>query len=277
MKTNPDFINVMIADDHQLYLDGLYLAMKNISFIGHIRQAHNGKEVLDLLSNEKEKTDVLFIDLEMPVISGLNVIPIIIKNYPLLKIIILSTHDSQEIIIEMIENKGISEYLLKDKTGKKEIENVIKKVMNLSVLIKPCPKLTNREMEVLYYLDKQLLTKEIAYLLYISEGAIEIHRGKLLQKTGARNIVGIINWAKDNDILHDYIPPLEEKEKKILYHLLERVSANQFTKLPGQEKGNTDEYMNRLFMKSATNTIEGLIKWVENNNVLDAWNASNIE
>lgn len=271
MKTCSDLINVMIADDHQLYLDGLYLAMKNISFIGHIRQAHNGKEVLDLLRAEKEKTDVLLIDLEMPVISGLNIIPIILKSYPLLKIIILSTHANQEIIVDMIENKGIAEYLLKDKTGKKEIENVIKKVMNLSDFPRPVSKLTNREKEVLYYLDKQLLTKEIAYLLYISEGAIETHRGKLLQKTGARNIVGIINWAKDHDILHDYVPPLEEKEKEVLYQLLEHYDTSQFVELSGTDKTKREEYMNRLFMKSGTNTVESLIIWAENNSVLEAW------
>jgi two-component system nitrate/nitrite response regulator NarL len=277
MKMSNGLINVMIADDHQLYLDGVYLAMKNISFIGHIRQAHNGKEVLDLLSNEKERTDVLFIDLEMPVISGLNVIPIILKSYPLLKIIILSTHANQEIIVEMIENKGISEYLLKDKTGKIEIENAIKKVMNLTALPKPNSKLSSRELEVLYYLDKQLLTKEIAYLLYISEGAIEAHRGKLLQKAGARNIVGIINWAKENGVLYEYIPPLEEKEKEILYQLLERFDMSQFTKMAGREKRNADEYLNRLYMKSSTNTIENLINWAEKNNVLGAWNVSRME
>jgi len=271
MKTCSDLINVMIADDHQLYLDGLYLAMKNISFIGHIRQAHNGKEVLDLLSTEKERTDVLLIDLEMPVISGLNIIPIILRSYPSLKIIILSTHANPEIIIDMIENKRIAEYLLKDKTGKKEIENAIKKVMNLSDFPKPSSQLTNREKEVLYYLDKQLMTKEIAYLLYISEGAIETHRAKLLQKTGARNIVGIINWAKDNDILHDYVPPLEEKEKEVLYQLLERYDNRRFEALSGAEKTKREEYMNRLFMKSATNTVESLIIWAENNNVLEAW------
>lgn len=274
MKTSSDLINVMIADDHQLYLDGLYLAMKNISFIGHIRQAHNGKEVLDLLGNEKERMDVLFIDLEMPVISGLDVIPIVLKCYPSIKIIILSTHANQEIIVEMIENKRIAEYLLKDKTGKKEIENVIRKVMNLSVSVRPCLKLTNREMEVLYYLDKQLLTKEIAHLLYISEGAIEAHRGKLLQKTGARNIVGIINWAKDNSILNDYVPPLEEKEKEVLYQLLDWMDANQFTKMPCQERGNMDETLNRLFMKSSTTSVENLINWAEKNNILETWSAS---
>ena len=273
MKTYSDLINVMIADDHQLYLDGLYLAMKNISFIGHIRRAHNGKEVLDLLSTEKEKTDILLIDLEMPVISGLNIIPIILRSYPLLKIIILSTHANEEIIIDMIENKRIAEYLLKDKTGKKEIENVIKKVMNLSDFPRPTSKLTNREKEVLYYLDKQLLTKEIAYLLYISEGAIETHRGKLLQKTGARNIVGIINWAKDNNVLHDYVPPLEEKEKEVLYQLLERYELHSITELSVPEKTKRDECLNRLFMKSATNTVEGLMIWAENNNVLEAWHA----
>lgn len=274
MKTSPDRINVMIADDHQLYLDGLYLAMKNISFIGHIRQAHNGKEVLDLLGNEKERMDVLFIDLEMPVISGLDVIPIVLKCYPSIKIIILSTHANQEIIVEMIENKRIAEYLLKDKTGKKEIENVIRKVMNLSVSVRPSLKLTNREMEVLYYLDKQLLTKEIAHLLYISEGAIEAHRGKLLQKTGARNIVGIINWAKDNSILNDYVPPLEEKEKEVLYQLLDWIDENQFTKMPCHERGNKDDTLNRLFMKSSTTSVENLINWAEKNNILEAWSAS---
>ena len=274
MKTSPDRINVMIADDHQLYLDGLYLAMKNISFIGHIRQAPNGKEVLDLLGNEKERMDVLFIDLEMPVISGLDVIPIVLKCYPSIKIIILSTHANQEIIVEMIENKRIAEYLLKDKTGKKEIENVIRKVMNLSVSVRPSLKLTNREMEVLYYLDKQLLTKEIAHLLYISEGAIEAHRGKLLQKTGARNIVGIINWAKDNSILNDYVPPLEEKEKEVLYQLLDWIDENQFTKMPCHERGNKDDTLNRLFMKSSTTSVENLINWAEKNNILEAWSAS---
>ena len=95
-----------------------------------------------------------------------------------------------------------------------------------------------------------------------------------MQKTGARNIVGIINWAKDNSILNDYVPPLEEKEKEVLYQLLDWIDENQFTKMPCHERGNKDDTLNRLFMKSSTTSVENLINWAEKNNILEAWSAS---
>jgi two-component system, NarL family, response regulator DegU len=212
-------INVIIADDHPVFRNGLENILKFVKQISKIRQANNGREVLEHL--EKEVSEIVFMDINMPVMDGIAATKQIHKQYPAVKVIALSMHDDRENIKEMF-NAGAVGYLLKN-TNKDEIEEAIREVLagNVfytkevsDVLLRNMlhtnasklhhsnveEPLSDREKEVLGLICKQFSTKEIADQLFISERTVEGHRVKLLQKTGSKNIAGLVYYAIENGL-----------------------------------------------------------------------------
>ena len=207
-------IKVIIADDHPVFRNGLENILKHVKTIGQIKQAGNGREVIDMLENGL--AEIVFMDINMPVMDGITATRTIKKQFPFVKVIALSMHDDREHIKEMF-TAGAVGYLLKN-TTKEEVEDAIKTVMNgesfytkevsdvlLKNILSTQPKnhtitdpLSDREIEVLRLICKQFSTKEIAEQLFISERTVENHRIKLLQKTGSKNIAGLVFYAIEN-------------------------------------------------------------------------------
>ena len=203
-------INLIIADDHQIFIDGLCSLLKDEPEIGIIREALNGQEVLTLI--EAEAPDIVLLDYKMPVMDGLATMKAITEQFPQVKVLILSMHNDADIITGIIE-AGAKGYLLKD-TGKKELLTAIKTVMEggnyygdevtatvmkglqkAKVNSPATPELTTREKDVLRLLAQEHTTKEIAAQLFISKNTVETYRKNLLEKLGAKNAVGLGIWA----------------------------------------------------------------------------------
>lgn len=114
-------IRIVIADDHQVLLDGLIMMLKNEGHIEVIGSASNGREALEILSSNE--VDVLLMDIQMPIMDGIEASKIAAVRYPECKIIILSMHN-EKAYIERLYETGISGYLLKS-AGKEEIIDTI--------------------------------------------------------------------------------------------------------------------------------------------------------
>lgn len=208
-------ISVYIVDDHQLFREGLRLLLENFPFIDHVKEASNGREFLnDLTAGIPE---VVFMDIEMPVLNGIETTQQALNLYPDMHIIALSMYGEEEYYTKMI-SAGAQGFIVKN-SGIREVENAIRSVMEgknyfsqeiLTGLVQNLTRknrpnrsgdLTERESEVLYHICKGLSNKEIADTLFLSKRTVDKHRENLLVKTGSKNTAGLVMYAIQSGII----------------------------------------------------------------------------
>ena len=216
MSDNTTPIEVMVADDHQLLIDGIKTVLEDVPGILVTDEAYNGLEVLSQL--KQKPVDVVLLDINMPEMDGLDCCRILTKTFPDVKVVVLSQFSEKRFVKRMIKY-GASGYVLKD-TSKDELITAIKKVHNggtyfsdkLSISLlqnelkssnfNPLfPKLTIREKEILNYICDEHNSKEIAGFLNVSFHTVETHRANLITKAGAKNSAGLVRWAVEHDLL----------------------------------------------------------------------------
>ena len=200
-----------MVDDHQLIIDGLKSLMKNAGEIEIAGTANNGREALRVL--EILTIDVVLMDIDMPVMNGIDALKEIKKGKPAIKVIILSMHDESGMIKNLLA-LGADGYLLKS-TSQDELISAIKKVsdgnkyfstevtlslLNGSQSNSQLPKqqaeiLTTREEEILKLIAEGYSNKEIGTRLFISHRTVDTHRTNLMKKLNTSNIAGLISYA----------------------------------------------------------------------------------
>jgi DNA-binding NarL/FixJ family response regulator len=209
-------IRVAIVDDHPFIINGV----KNVlSFFKHIEiQATypNGKTLMQGL--QKEQPDVLLLDIQLPDISGNDLIRTIAKEYPSVRTIILTSIDSTYHVKDIIRN-GAKGYILKSTdddilieaieqvyNNKEYLDPVIKEQLLESVLHNKSsantkPELTRREKEILKLIIEEKTNQEIAEELFLSLRTVEHHRYSILHKLDAKNTVGLVKKAIDMGLI----------------------------------------------------------------------------
>ena len=209
-------LTIYIADDQTLFRKGMVRLLKSFSFVDEVNDAANGQEVIKLV---KEKApDAILMDYEMPVMDGKEASAYILEHYPEVKIIMLSFHNENNHIIEMMQ-MGTHSYLLKNaepEEVKKAIIAVIQNDFYSNELVASAmrqglvkastakPKITSlsdREIEVLKLTCEELSSKEIADRLNISDRTVQNHRANLIQKLGVRNTIGMVRFAYEHHLL----------------------------------------------------------------------------
>lgn len=210
-------INILIADDHQLMIDGIKATLEGIEDFNIVAHANNGYQVLEKLDDGME-VHVILMDINMPKMDGLACTKEVRKRFPSVKVVALSQYDEKRFVKRMVKN-GASGYLLKD-SGKDLLEEAIRTVHNgenyfseklsmrlISQELKTedtkslFPKLTGRELEILNLIGKEYSSQEIAEKLFISFHTVESHRANLMYKAGVKNTAGLVRWAVENDLL----------------------------------------------------------------------------
>lgn len=206
-------INVLLTDDHQIIIDGLKSLLKNQDEINVAAEACNGREAIRIL--ELISIDVLLMDIDMPVMNGIDALKEIRKNHPKVKIIILSMHNEAGMIKSLID-LGANGYLLKSCSQTELIDAIKKVALGQSyfssdvtlALLKPAAKqgqqneiLTEREIEILKLIAAGFSNKEIGDQLFISHRTVDTHRTNLMKKLDVSNIAGLISYAIRNGIV----------------------------------------------------------------------------
>lgn len=210
---------VYIADDHTLFRKAMVNLLKTFDRISEVRDAENGKELLQLI--KYEEPHVAIVDLQMPVMDGAETCEHILKKNPNVKVIILTMHDSQKYILHMME-MGVHAFLLKN-TEPDELEKAIYSVIEkdfyhndlvAAVLRKNVTEkragqrpsfkqaeITEREKEVLLLICRELTIKEISQRLSLSENTVRNHRVNMMDKIGVSNTVGLVKYAYESGIV----------------------------------------------------------------------------
>ena len=211
---------IIICDDHLMFRDGLKVLLEQNNIGEVIAEASNGNEFLDII--DKHKPDIVLMDIDMPIIDGIEATKKAFVKKPNLKILVLSMFGEEKYYVEMI-NAGAKGFILKT-SGKNELEKAIKTVVegesyfsnellrkiiaNIGQLNSFQKKnttqslnLTEREMQVLKYVCSGLSTNEIADKMALSPKTIDVYRTKLLSKTNSKNAVGLVMFAIKNKLI----------------------------------------------------------------------------
>jgi len=222
-ETNVDPIKVLIADDHVLYRAGVKTALSTKKDIKVIAEADNGMHLLNML--KMIQPDVILLDIQMPVMDGIGALPEIKKNWPHIKVIMLTMMDDHSMITKLME-LGANSYL--SKTSDSEIiyeaiktcfeqEYYFNSLTNKALLTnlkqrnnvmpqKFAPQeanLNDKEMLILRLMCEEKSTREIADIVDLSPRTVEAIRDKLKVKTGAKSTAGLIMYAVKNNILNN--------------------------------------------------------------------------
>ena len=205
-------IRIIIADDHDLFVEGLSELLSRQPDIELSGQARDGLQVVEQTS--LLKPDIVLMDIAMPRMNGIKASQQIRAKFPDVKILILSMHNNRELITESLK-AGANGYILKDCTSE-ELYEAVKSVMqgyfyiaraSMTIVVEdymrlleaeekiaPCP-LSEREAEVLRLIAEGKNTKEIASELIISKNTVDAHRRHIMDKTGCNSIAGLIRYA----------------------------------------------------------------------------------
>ncbi len=212
-------INIILADDHQIVREGLISLLDDDPQIVCHGQAKNGQEALDLLATTKG-VDIAVLDVEMPVMDGVEATRHIKAKYPQVKVLILTMYTKHEFITSLIR-EGVSGYILKER-GREELikaiheihmgkqyfgERVTSKLIE-AMKAPPRPteaekivKLTKREKEVLKLIAEGMTTPQISAKLFIANSTVETHRRNLIDKLDVPNSKGLVAYAVKHKII----------------------------------------------------------------------------
>lgn len=210
-------IKILLADDHQMVVDGLIMVLEDEPDIEVVGTALDGEEVLEKLKDLE--IDILVLDLSMPKMDGLATLKYVKRQYPQINIIILSYSREGEKIHEVVQG-GARGYVLKNRGGK-DLVNAIRKVNNggkffpdeitdtiVEYLAKPLPKrdpladvkISDRERDVLACLMDGMSAKIIADRLNISKHTVDSHKKNIMGKTGLRKDTQLALFASERGI-----------------------------------------------------------------------------
>ncbi|HWY09772.1 MAG TPA: response regulator transcription factor [Bacteroidia bacterium] len=212
-------INIAVVDDQQLFRKGIVALLRQIKDFNICFEAENGEDFFEKLEDEITP-DVILLDLQMPVMDGIATTVKLKKRFPEVKIIILTMHDEEEMIVHLIE-KGAHGFLPKNE----EIKNVIDSIYSVhqtghffnekvsqalvrglmsSKKITPIfenTELNEREIKIVQLICKELTSPEIGKELLLSTKTIDNHRMEILKKVGARNTAGLVMYAMKKGLI----------------------------------------------------------------------------
>lgn len=209
-------IKLAIVDDQRLFLNGLKFIINTFEGIELILEASDGEEFIKKIKTNPP--DVVLLDLKMPIMDGVEITKYLKVHHPDIKIILLTMYNDDRFIAHLME-LGANGYLLKDEESEiveAAIHAVVQKGFYFNDYVSkallrgvkgknkqslpgfasaPGLNLTKRELEVLQLICEELTTSEIAQKLYISARTVEGHRKNLVEKTGVRNMAGLVIYA----------------------------------------------------------------------------------
>lgn len=215
-------MKILLVDDHRLIRDAIQSYMEDDPEYEVVGEASHGQEAIKFLG--ENEVDVVLMDINMPIMDGLQCTKEVIRRWPQIKVLTLSMMSDNQHIKQMI-GAGASGYVLKN-CSEKELKKAIRAVyegdtyyssevtevvMNNLMRNKPTKTshmvvdmpLTEREKEVLELIIKEFSNQEIADKLFISPRTVDAHKRNLLEKTGSKNIAGLVMYAINNQLFED--------------------------------------------------------------------------
>ncbi|MEO8171696.1 MAG: response regulator transcription factor [Sediminibacterium sp.] len=207
---------IVLADDHQFLLEGVTAILKEEPSLEVVATAQNGFELMELLTHHRP--DLVILDMNMPRFDGLKCLDQIKERFPTVKVLVLSNYSQPE-LVEEVKKKKADGYLIKNSSAA-ELKEAIAVVLSGTKHFPEAEQmnqvaddsyffddflkkyqLTKREVEIIKLVCHEMNTREIAATLFLSELTIKTHRRNILRKLDLKNVAGLINFAKQNQII----------------------------------------------------------------------------
>lgn len=212
-------LRIIVADDHEVVRQGIRAVLQSQPGWEVCGEAGNGREAVDMTS--ELMPDIVVLDVAMPEVSGLTAVREILQNRPETKVLMLTMHESEQVIREVLE-AGAHGYLLKSDAGKDLVtaitalhrnkrfftskvaemvlENVTRNKLRPEVAVKDV--LTAREREVVTLLAEGKSTREVAEVLGLSVKTAETHRSNVMRKLDMHSVSELVLYAVRNNLVH---------------------------------------------------------------------------
>lgn len=209
-------INILLVDDHKMFVDGIKMLLENQSGIKVVAEASNGIEALKIL----ETCEINFVvtDISMPEMNGIELTKKIKQLHPSIKVLVLSMNNDRAIVGEIMMSEAEG-YILKN-TGREELVNAINKISNggtfysneiVKIMMDKVKKekqqdqelklLSEREIEIVKLIVEENSSEEIAQKLFISKRTVDTHRTNIMDKIKVQSVVGLIKFAYRNNLV----------------------------------------------------------------------------
>jgi DNA-binding NarL/FixJ family response regulator len=213
-------VRILLADDHPIVRNGIKAELEAMAGVQIVGEAEDGREALALV--KAHQPDLVFMDISMQGMNGLEATGRIIKEFPRTKVVILSMHQNEEYYWQALR-AGAAGYLLK-KAATAELAAAVQRVMGGEIylskeisdrLVKrlplqqvahrksPLEQLTERQREILQLIAEGQTTKAIALILNLSPKTVEYHRAKLMERLRIYDVPGLVRFALQNRIISD--------------------------------------------------------------------------
>lgn len=210
-------IRVCIVDDEMLFMQGMRMILELDEDIEVVLTASNGKDLFHKLEAAPTEIDVMLLDLEMPEMDGVDTLLQIVKERLNIKIIILTSHYNDSMIIRLLDEGAVG-FLAKNENPDEVIEtikkvhqsgfhinaHIMQLIRNRRLLVdrkKMLGDLTPREIDVLKLICMECTNKEIGEQLFISARTVEGYRQSILEKTQSKNTAGIVIYAIEHQLI----------------------------------------------------------------------------
>ena len=211
METSP---KILIADDHQLFNDGMKMMLAAEETLQVVGQVFSGKDVLDAV--HRMQPDVVLLDINMPHLNGLEVAEKLLKNYPNVRIIMLTMYSDRK-FVEDCQRMGVPGYILKN-SGVDEVLNAIETVLagkryydpKLTKSTTPNQhaddsfqkqfQLTKREIEIISLVGQSFTNEEMAEKLFLSVATVKTHRNNINLKLGINKPADLVKFAVEHGL-----------------------------------------------------------------------------
>ncbi len=207
---------ILVADDHRIVIDGIRSMLEGTPF-QVVADAANGQEAMDVIGSAPGNFDVLITDISMPLLSGTDLCKMVKHSFPGIKVLILSMYSSAPMVKEAVLSEADG-FMLKN-SGKDELLQALHRVVHdgtfysdaiIPIIYGQIEKekrqkentgiLSDREREVLKLIAEELTSEEIAERLFISKRTVDNHRTNMLEKTGCRSTIGLVQYALRNGL-----------------------------------------------------------------------------
>lgn len=208
--------NIVLVDDHTLFRNGLRILLNNLNEYVVSGEASNGEEFLQLL--ESHVPDLVLLDIDMPVMDGIEAAKQALKKYPALRIITLSMYGEEDYYYKMVD-AGVKGFLLKN-SDINEVKTALQTVLEggsyfsselLQTLVSSLRSksqqhekqdvLSERETEILILICQGFSNQEIADQLFISKRTVDKHRSNILEKSESKNTAQLVMYAIKNQLV----------------------------------------------------------------------------